>query len=221
MPWKSDPDKKETGTCKACGKEFSFYKCQPRMYCSKACYHSTKPATYITANCPACDKEFTYSQAWPRVYCSNVCKGKANVSNIKKFKPSSYMTTCEECGKEYKVNKPSSEKGRFCSLQCAGKWHGRHYNGEKHGNWRGGYEPYYGPTWELARRAARERDNYTCQDCGIAEAETGKELDVHHLKRFGDFGRRRHAEANHLDNLVSLCNVCHTAREWHTTRKPS
>ena len=221
MPWKSDPNKKETGTCKACGQEFTYWKCQPRMYCSRKCYFSTKPATYITTTCPTCGKEFTYAESWPRRYCSKKCSGKATVTNIKHFKPSAYTTTCEECGKEYVVTSPASVKGRFCSLKCAGQAHARTHTGENHGNWRGGYEPYYGPSWEPARRAARERDNYTCQDCGITEAELGKELDVHHIKRFGDFGRRRHAEANHLDNLVSLCNVCHTAREWDTTRKTS
>lgn len=273
MPFKSRPDSKETGACKACGREFTYYKCQPRAYCSKECYHSTKAATHITTTCPTCGKEFTYSQAWPRRYCSNACKGKANITNIKHFQPSAYTTTCEQCGKEYVVDKPSSNKGRFCSLQCAGRWQAEHVKGEAHPNsgrkfgrnekrygppitlacvvcgkefstkashldrrrccskeclatlqsqafagdnnpnWRGGYMPYYGPSWPNARRLVRQRDNYTCQDCGITEAELGQELDVHHLDRFGNYGPEHHEEANRLDNLVSLCKACHTRRE--------
>lgn len=221
MSWKSDPNKKGTATCRVCGKEFTYWKCQPHVICSQACRNAERSARRVNTTCLVCGKEFSYYMARPRKYCSNQCKGKANIANIKHFTPTSYTTTCEECGKEYRVEKPSSEKGRFCSLQCAGKWHSRHYGGVIHHNWRGGYEPYYGPSWERARRDARERDNYTCQDCGKTEADLGKELDVHHIRRFGDFGRRRHEEANHLDNLVSLCPVCHTAREWHTNRKTS
>lgn len=275
MPWKSDPDKKAIATCKACGKEFTYWKCQPRMYCSKACYDQARAATVIATTCPTCGKEFTYFAHWPRIHCSNVCSGKANVSNIPNFKPTAYISNCEECGKEYTV-KPSSAKGRFCSKQCAGKAWSRTRTGDNHPNkgrkfgrneerygspitatcvvcgkefttkashldrrkccskaclgvlqsetfagegnpvWRGGHEPYYGSTWERARNAVRERDGYRCRDCGIAETELSRELDVHHLRRFADYGRERHEEANRLDNLISLCPACHTKREWHT-----
>ncbi len=47
----------------------------------------------------------------------------------------------------------------------------------------------------------RARDNYTCQDCGIAQYAYIRLLDIHH--RDGD----KHNLS--LDNLVTLCLSCH------------
>lgn len=56
------------------------------------------------------------------------------------------------------------------------------------------------------RDMARERDDYTCQDCGITDEEYHNDiqLDVHHIDR---------DPHNHdLDNLVTLCRSCHMQR---------
>ena len=76
-------------------------------------------------------------------------------------------------------------------------------------NWKGGHEPYYGPNWKSQRRNARHRDNYTCQRCGITEEKLSRQLDVHHLTPFREFGLERYKEANTLKNLVCLCSECH------------
>jgi len=52
----------------------------------------------------------------------------------------------------------------------------------------------------------------------MTAAELGRSLDVHHIVPFREFGRERYLEANDPGNLVALCNVCHTAREWRTNR---
>jgi hypothetical protein len=39
------------------------------------------------------------------------------------------------------------------------------------------------------------------------------------LVPFKSFGVERHQEANRLDNLVSLCQLCHLNREWATNRR--
>ena len=64
----------------------------------------------------------------------------------------------------------------------------------------------YGPGWDKLADSIRERDMQRCRNCGIAG-----ELDVHHIipfRRFEDPG-----EANHPDNLVSLCPRCHRLAE--------
>lgn len=79
--------------------------------------------------------------------------------------------------------------------------------------WQGGKVYYYGGSWDRQRNKARERDNYTCQRCGVTEIEIGRELDVHHKIKFRLFGVDRHEEANNLSNLICLCNPCHTIVE--------
>jgi DEAD/DEAH box helicase domain-containing protein len=67
----------------------------------------------------------------------------------------------------------------------------------------------YGPNWEIKRNAARERDGYTCQHCG--KPESGRSHDVHHKIPFRAF--ESYMQANHLDNLVTLCPACHHRAE--------
>jgi len=67
----------------------------------------------------------------------------------------------------------------------------------------------YGPDWKQIKDKVRERDNYTCQNCGIAE--DGRAHDVHHRIPFRTFARRK--DANRADNLITLCPKCHRMAE--------
>jgi hypothetical protein len=62
--------------------------------------------------------------------------------------------------------------------------------------------------WQKLARKAKERDNYTCQDCGDDEEAAGAKkasLQTHHI--FYEYGREPW-EAD-LDSLVTLCRHCH------------
>jgi DEAD/DEAH box helicase domain-containing protein len=63
----------------------------------------------------------------------------------------------------------------------------------------------YGPDWGRIRDRVRARDGYHCQVCGTVES--ARQHDVHHKIPFRSFASA--AEANRLDNLVTLCNSCH------------
>lgn len=67
----------------------------------------------------------------------------------------------------------------------------------------------YGSGWQKARDAARARDRYTCQSCGLPESE--RPHDVHHKIPFRTF--ETSAEANRPANLVTLCRACHRRAE--------
>jgi DEAD/DEAH box helicase domain-containing protein len=73
----------------------------------------------------------------------------------------------------------------------------------------------YGPDWKRISRLARGRDNYRCQNCGIAESDRAH--DVHHKIPFRAFrdedGRPIADRANQLDNLITLCHACHGRAE--------
>jgi DEAD/DEAH box helicase domain-containing protein len=75
----------------------------------------------------------------------------------------------------------------------------------------------YGPEWAQASHAARGRDGHRCRQCGAPE-RPGKAHDVHHLRPFREFGyvageNRNDRQANVLDNLITLCAVCHHRAE--------
>ncbi len=76
------------------------------------------------------------------------------------------------------------------------------------GLWRNGPNDY-GPGWAALRERVRARDGYRCQVCGAAEQ--GRQHDVHHKIPFRLF--LNPAQANQLDNLVTLCHPCHQRAE--------
>lgn len=81
----------------------------------------------------------------------------------------------------------------------------------------------YGPNWFKQRKAALERDSYTCQRCGHIgrELPNGKwTVSVHHrvkIKCFVMDGVCDYEAANDLSNLVTLCEVngCHKSADGH------
>jgi DEAD/DEAH box helicase domain-containing protein len=73
----------------------------------------------------------------------------------------------------------------------------------------------YGPDWKRISEMVRARDNYQCQNCGVAESDRAH--DVHHkspLRAFRDEnGNLMIARANQLENLITLCHNCHRRAE--------
>ncbi len=67
----------------------------------------------------------------------------------------------------------------------------------------------YGPDWPRQRELARARDGYRCRVCGAPEE--GRAHHVHHKIPFRLFADA--AEANRLENLVTLCPACHRRAE--------
>jgi DEAD/DEAH box helicase domain-containing protein len=67
----------------------------------------------------------------------------------------------------------------------------------------------YGPDWPAISLSVRRRDGFRCQVCGLPE--TDREHDVHHKIPFRAFASV--AEANRLENLVTLCRADHRRAE--------
>lgn len=218
-------------TCQGCGSIFSVAAWRvgkgEGQYCSRACrdMHAHRrqrdPANGPTAVCPICGMVYTpWKFGRVRQYCSQECAGRANVGNIARWAPSAFTAACEQCGAPFETT-PKRTCGRFCRHACFAAWmaDGNALAGEHNPKWRGGRLPYYGASWQRARRQTRLRDG-NCQDCGITPSALGKALDVHHLVPFRAFGVERHREANDLANLVALCPPCHMRWEWTANRRP-
>ena len=98
------------------------------------------------------------------------------------------------------------------SLQTTGFWVGIHQELisklEKSELW-SGFPNDYGFNWESIRSAVVNRDNHSCQVCGLTEKQSV--LHVHHMvpfRRFTDTGL-----ANQMNNLITLCSQCHKQAE--------
>lgn len=92
------------------------------------------------------------------------------------------------------------------------------FEGKSNPNWRGGksFEPYTLEWTKILRLAIRQRDNFTCQKCGITEEEQLKEigriLSVNHI----DFDKTN-CDPKNLNTLCCSCNgVVNYNREYWT-----
>jgi hypothetical protein len=65
---------------------------------------------------------------------------------------------------------------------------------------------YSSKAWRQARALALRRDMFTCRDCG------GRATEVHHITELQPGNIDNPAIALGLDNLMSLCTACHSAR---------
>lgn len=89
-------------------------------------------------------------------------------------------------------------------------------SGEKSPTWKGGHKLWQpgklgrdkdGLSWKVQRRLCRERDNYTCQDCGKTREELGYIPHCDHEIPY------RISFSHALDNLKLRCRSCHKKAE--------
>ncbi len=105
---------------------------------------------------------------------------------------------CSDCGITVKM-----QKAVRC-LECYRK----NNKLENHFNWQGGksFEPYGLEFNKELKEKIRQRDNYTCQECGKDKSELKFTLSVHHI----DYDKKNNCE----QNLISLCRSCHTKTNY-------
>lgn len=115
--------------------------------------------------------------------------------------PSRVYYDCENCGTAISKAKSVDEApnaGKYCSTECS--YEHRFPHPENPNQY---WQSRAGRAW---REAVYQRDNYTCQDCGVEG--NGKNLRAHHIRR-----RSEHPEDElAVWNGVCLCSVCHHIR---------
>lgn len=208
-------------TCIVCGNGFEVYPSQlkrnPCLYCSLDCWYSVShkhPEARENRICKRCGNEYECLKSDKRrkSYCSHECAYASREGELHpKYKPEAHVQLiCAICKEPFERQRSLIERDntKCCSVKCMGKYRTLHFTGKQGGNWKGGYDKYYGRNWYEQQRKARERDKHYCRRCGIHKSELGRELDVHHVKPFRTFnGDWR--KANRLSNLISLCPKCH------------
>lgn len=149
-------------------------------------------------NCLDCGKKL---KSYPSKYC-RPCSYKhrryganaaGNHYNWKGGKPK-----CLDCGKEIAYG------AKHCS-SCAKL-------GNRNNSWNGGSSFLDYPTVfnDILKKSVRKRDGYACCICSCTEEELGKSLDVHHI----DYKK----DNCNPDNLISLCNRCHSKTNYNRER---
>lgn len=109
---------------------------------------------------------------------------------------------CQDCGKKvsnFRAKRCSKCNGKIISKMISGRKNGMYINGKSK-------EPYPLGWTNTFREQIRDRDNHTCQKCGMAE-DYYRKLDVHHI----DYNK----ENLDLNNLIALCHRCHVKTNYN------
>jgi len=192
--------------CPICNTEFEvvYSTRNRRQCCSKSCANKMPgrhPVGGIPVVCTHCGKGFRrkksqVDRAKGGSFCSVNCYDEHQIIRVK--------VICDNCGIEFEripCHAYKKKEHQFCSMGCLGEY----FTGENSPNWRGGlsFEPYGREFNMKVKEYVRRRDNYTCQECGVAEDAMGRRLSVHHC----DYEKNN----NNADyNLITLCVSCNS-----------
>ncbi len=189
-------------SCDVCGKKgFKNNKSlsNHKRWHNPSMKYKKKPINKIRVVCDTCDsivfkwKSLIGEKNFCSKDCSNEYKKTLVGSRSPKWKGGSFC----ECGKE-KVHNAKS---------CKSCWYSTIF-GESNPNWNGGssFEPYPVAFNIKLKELIRERDNRTCQGCGIKEEDSKRRLDVHHIDHNKD-----NLSPN---NLISTCRSCNAKANY-------
>ena len=203
--------------CENCGKitkkKPHIFKKNKHNFCSRACQYDwrlnhggypTKPRRGHNIKCDWCGKDIYRgpSKLNKTNFCSMGCYSKYKIDKRPKV-------TCKQCGKVFgkpkstiKWDKIRRHKLDFCSNTCSEIYH----TGNGNANWISDRDKLKCRPNKIKRHVAWrqgvfERDNYTCQLCGLR----GTYLEPHHIKRWAEHKKLRYD----IDNGITLCKPCH------------
>ena len=216
--------------CATCGKKFKIPKCykSKHNYCSRECYQNKPKEQHPTyqgkplkelARCVVkslrsqklgLERRGTEGDSVVESAKQNGCQKTGKERTLQTGREKPLKESAKSVVKSSRFQRHGSEKKEIEVGFVARNVEVNGIVGENHPQWKGGtsFLPYP-PDWKEKRRKALERDNYTCQKCGLTNKESlekfGEELSVHH-KNGDKFDSR-------LENLVTLCRSCHQAVE--------
>ena len=183
-----------TGTCAACGNEFSYRAYDHnRICCNQKCYNEYYKNQTKTSTCVSCGNGFDHpanSSSWK--YCDGCRKDIRYTVTVQERKIT--KRKCVGCGENFEF-RPYSEKDAnersYCSRRCITN-HKLEIAIENDSMTKRQYKRYF-----------RERVEHKCSNCGIREHNNKPlTLDIDHI----DGNNQNHS----LDNLRQLCPNCHS-----------
>jgi len=128
-----------------------------------------------------------------------------------------FKKNCATCGKLFETipAKVKDGRGKYCSRRCFELAHKENMQGENNPSWIDGRsynkKNFRGLNWERIRKKVYQRDNFTCQICGVkcvgrrdlTKENSTRLIQCHHVEDF-DLD-----EDVSLNKLVTLCVSCH------------
>lgn len=208
-------------------KEFGVDPTTIRYWIKKHNLNIKKEVKYSIQNfiCPVCNKEFSKRKTKDSqvVYCSQECAYKGRTLKITKInRPNknrvcniTYLNKkCEYCKKDFVVEKTKKNR-KYCSRECFLKQHKINMNGKNNPSYINGASynkrSYRGEDWDTQRQKCYERDDYTCQRCGVKcigrkelnDKNKDRLIQCHHIVKY------KISRDNSLQNLMTLCVKCH------------
>lgn len=201
--------------CNQCGSIFQRRHSNVKKtgtFCSKSCWYTWKKEHPVGENhhfyrngllqktCVACATEYT-THSKRQKYCSRECYLKVHTANTQTYE-------CEYCGATFSRRIGQVHNHTFCSKECYNKG----YFGDKHWRWitdrtqlrkttRDIRKSTEMKTWRLQ---VFERDNYTCQLCGVR----GGNLHPHHIIKLSKCSDDDSLIFD-INNGITLCENCH------------
>ena len=187
--------KKQTKTCKTCGKLFekkinvSRAKWETMKYCSNQCINVGRTSPFKGMKDRLTDAQKLHLH---KVLIGRTCNtGRTHVKKGQRLSPAT----------EFKVGQKSYWKGKK----------NPHFTGSNNPNWKGGITPENKrDRWSVEAKNFRneifKRDEYTCKHCSrVRKPGDRVVLNVHHKKSFADNEELRFVKSN----VITLCQECH------------
>jgi hypothetical protein len=174
-------------TCSGCGIDFYDPKAR-REYCDDCNpnageHNGNWKGGMETATCERCESSFEFYRSDKKgIYCPE-CVENADVflgvPYYEYHEIDRVQKVCEWCGRISTVlrSKDRREPVRFCSRNCLSRW--------LSDQWEDAENAYNG-RWRELRRKALERDDHTCQHCGITEKRSVTNRTSIILSRYGN-----------------------------------
>lgn len=190
--------------CVVCGREMLVSRCrlERKKYCSRRCRGLSMVAHMNAVRRPAVDNSSWFKKG-PRG---------PQISRLKFL--------CKNCDREFErlpwMTRRPGFAGIYCSGKCRNSFRQRMESGERSPFWVGGVLTYRGRQWNKIRLVIVKRQRGRCARC---KRFVGKSLPVHHVKPYRE--HQTPEQANHLSNLIGMCQSCHMKTEPRRKRIPS
>jgi hypothetical protein len=185
-----------------------------KKFCSRKCCNIFNAKKHIKDNiaCKNCSVYF-HARGLKQKFCSNKCwieyKNTNNIATrigVKNTEDSNKKIS--ESKKKWFANNISWNKGKRLLNRsgCNHHFYGKkrpNISGSKNGNWKGGISltSRYNYKYIVWRKSVFERDNYTCQICGIR----GVYIQADHINSYSEYPDLRYD----INNGRTLCVPCH------------